>query len=146
MTTKPKNLSALFDPALPMITPWGETVLIPPPSKEDGLIMSAFYAAMYQHSLEPNRCPMCGSRDLDTGNENMNAILDAAKDRPVEEVALSRKVYDYLISNGISDGDLTKMGFYALTYWIIGEEAADEWVASSAGKADGEAADPAPKA
>ncbi|RTE47890.1 hypothetical protein [Actinobaculum sp. 352] len=129
------SLSGMFTPPLVITAPDGTDVTIPPPPKEDGLILTAIYTQLARSALDGDPsdvCPTCGTPLAVATNPDLQHVIDT-ETRDIEEIALSKPIYDQLIAGGINGDDLHVMGFYAFMFWVAGKSAADNWVETRVG-------------
>lgn len=131
-----KNLTGLMEPPLE-ITLADQTISIPAWTKETGLLVTAFWTAMYHGNSKPEErvCSECG-QFKPTGFENVDGLLAANREREIEEIILGRDVYDQLV-DVLGANDLYNLSFYVATYRLAGEAAADGWLEQQTAKAAG---------
>ncbi|WP_313276779.1 DUF7426 family protein [Timonella senegalensis] len=91
----------------------GKTYLVPPPSKDDGLLLAAMVAVGY--NTANGHAPAVGD----------SALLLANRDRNVEDVALTPAIHAQMLEDGVPGAHILQAGLYAMYYWTTGEEGAD---------------------
>lgn len=119
-----KDLSAHLTPDLEL--PWkGRTFVVPPPSKEDGLVLTALNAVGIQaFMLTQGACPTChrsGPMEMD---ERTMSVVELVRDRDLGEFSLG-PAYAEMIEAGVPGPDLEMFELYAMYFWTMGEETAD---------------------
>lgn len=139
MTTQPKqvkrkDLSALYAPPLVLLTRAGEEVRVNPPSHKDMLIMQAFYKAQTLNAQREDVCPTCGRVNEGSDISDYEQVWRDNADRDIEEIALGAGVYETLKNNGTPASDIVQMAYYAMVYWMLGEQAADALLEQAAGR------------
>ncbi|WP_263120859.1 hypothetical protein [Cellulomonas sp. RIT-PI-Y] len=135
-----KDLTPYLDPDLEI--PYnGATYLVPPPSKDVGLKLAAINAvgvAAYAAALE--ECPTCGRKGSPEVPADTLALLESMKDQDIAELALGPQAHARMVADGVPAPHIDRFGMYALYYWTLGEETADQiFAAQHGGGASGEA-------
>lgn len=134
-----KDLTAYLTPDLEL--PWRDhTFVVKPPSKDSGIKLAAINALGVQSFLGAlETCPTCGR----TGSiEIPQATLDtieAIGDTEIGVLSLGQDVYDEMLAAGVPGPDVDTFAVYALYYWTLGEETADQIMSAKAGDGAGEA-------
>lgn len=139
-THRAPDMSAMFTPPLILTGPNGIEYKVAAPSYDDGLIMTAFNASI-TNSISPDTdrpdtgaCPTCGQERLTSDHPRVQAILEQAKGRPLEELALGHAVLEKMRADGIAGADIATLATYAMMYWTFGESQANAWVESRTGQ------------
>lgn len=121
-----KDLTQYLTPGLELV--WGErTFTVPPPTKDVGLKLAAVNSAGIQAYLAmADACPSCGRAGAPDGlPEATLALLEAVKDTDLGELSLGT-AYGEMIEAGVPGPHIDQYALYALYYWVLGEEAADQ--------------------
>lgn len=128
-----KDLSAYFEP--PLELPVGDRVFVSqPPSKDTGLKLATINAvgvAVYSASL--GTCQTCGRDGNVELPDETKRILESVGDTDVAELALGKGTYDEMIEAGVPAPHIDTLGLYALYYWTVGEDTADQIMAARHG-------------
>lgn len=136
-----KDLSAYLTPELEL--PYRDTVyVVPPPSKDVGLKLAAINAvgvASYAQLLEA--CPTCGRTGSPEVPAKTLALVESIGNMDVALLSLGQDVYDRMVADGVPGPHIDQLGLYALYYWTLGEQVADQIMAAQhgGGGAPGEA-------
>jgi hypothetical protein len=135
-----KDLTQYLDPDLEI--PYnGKTYLVPPPSKDVGLKLAAINAmgvSVYAAALD--ECPTCGRKGSPEVPADTLALLESMKDQDIAELALGPHTHAQMVTDGVPAPHIDRFGMYALYYWTLGEETADQiFAAQHGGGAPGEA-------
>lgn len=91
----------------------GKTYLVPPPSKDDGLLLAAFIA------LGVNAQNGRKSTDEDL------ALIKKREGADLAEVAFTPAVYQQMVEDGVPGAHIDQAAIYAMYYWTMGEQSAD---------------------
>jgi hypothetical protein len=117
---------------------------VPPPSREDGLKMSAVVAmGSATYTAASKACPVCGRAGDVEFDPSIKPLLEDIKDQPLGVLTLGPKVYAQMNEDGMPEAHQDQYALYALYYWTMGKEAAD---ANFEARYQSEVEDPAPKA
>jgi len=118
-----KNLTALLETLSPALEleHGDKTYVVPPPTKEDGLKMTAVYAYSVQIATKgPGEA-------LDNLTEKQRAIIEALGDEVDDLAPLALgDAYQEMVDDGIPGPHIDIYGQYALYYWVLGETTADK--------------------
>lgn len=119
-----KDLTAFLTPNLELA--WkGRVFVVPPPSKEDGIVLAAL-----------NSVGVGGYIASQSGNgnpeipEKYQAAIEAASERDLAEISLGT-AYQEMLDANVSGPDIDMFALYAHYYWTMGEEVADAILESS---------------
>lgn len=120
-----KDLSAYLSPNLKL--PWKDHVFeIAPPSKEDGLLLSAVNAAgiaQYMNMAAP--CDACGrAAETHEISDDFKNLMESAANRDLGEISLG-DAFQEMQDVGVPGADIDMFALYAFYYWTLGEESAD---------------------
>lgn len=110
----------------------GKVYVVKPPTKDVGLKLAAINALA--------AASWAGSEAVDKVPESMRAIADTVKDADLGELSLGADVYEQMNADGVPGPHIDTYALYALYYWTMGEQSADELIAIRAGKHDPKAA------
>ncbi|GEL47403.1 hypothetical protein CHO01_25190 [Cellulomonas hominis] len=127
-----KDLTDYLDPDLE-IAYRGKTYTAPPPDKDTGLKLAAVNAmgvAVYSAALE--ECPTCGRKGSPEVPADTLAVIESIKDKDVAELALGA-AHAEMVADGVPGPHIDRFGLYALYYWTMGEETADQIFAAQHG-------------
>lgn len=125
-----KDLSAYLAPNLEL--PWnGRTFVVPPPTKDVGLKLAAVNAAGVAAFMSmSDQCPTCGrSGAPEELPERTKELLAQVENMDLGELSLG-PAYREMVDAGVPAPDLAMFEVYALYYWTLGEEAADQIMAA----------------
>lgn len=126
-----KDLTDFLTPNLEL--KWRDKVfVVPPPSKEDGLVMTAIHVAgvnVYNSTQTP--CDACGRSGNVEMDERTSARLALAGDRDLGEFSLG-PAYGEMLEAGVPGPDIELFELWAFYYWVLGETVADEIIAQRA--------------
>lgn len=102
-----------------LVTLGGRDYSIPPPSVADARIIVAF-AVLAEHRLGLVKA------------EPDSALLELANAQtdPLPVITLGQAVYDQMITDGVSETTISRVGYYGMHYWARGKVQAD-WLASA---------------
>ncbi len=117
-----------------LVTLGGRDYSVPPPSVADARIIVAF-AVLAEHRLGLVR------------TEPDPALLELANAQtdPLPVITLGRAVYDQMVTDGVSDTTISRVGYYGMHYWARGKVQAD-YLAAAMWAPDKDVTDTAPKA
>jgi len=134
-----KDLKAYFKPDLEL--PWGDRTFVShPPTKDAGLKLAAVNAAGVQaYFTAADTCPTCGRTGEVELPESTRDLLESIGDEDVARLALGEDCYDQMVAAGVPGPHIDTMGMYALYFWTLGEETADQIMAAAAGDGAGKA-------
>lgn len=126
-----KDLTAYLSPNLEL--PWRDrTFVVPPPSKDTGLKLAAINAVgVATYSLMSEKCPTCGHAadgELEV-SPRTREIYDALGDIDLGELSLG-SAFAEMTEAGVPGADVDMFAVYAMYYWTLGEETADEVMAA----------------
>ncbi len=94
--------------------PLGGTVYhVPPPTKENGLILASFIA------LGIN-----AARGADSNEADIARVQDHAETN-LAAISLGSEVYAQMVADGVPEAHIDQAAIYAMYYWTMGEESAD---------------------
>ena len=137
-----KDLTAFLAPDLEL--PWrGQAFTVPPPTKDVGLKLAAINAAGVQAYLSlQDACPTCGRAGAGEGMpDETREMLESIKGVDLGELSLGPVAFQAMLDAGVPAPDLDMFAVYALYYWVLGEETADQIMETTrGGGASGEAA------
>ncbi|WP_435298539.1 DUF7426 family protein [Timonella sp. A28] len=124
-----KDLSAFLTPNLELT--WRDrTFIVPPPSREDGLTMTAINTAgALAYAVAQGACPTCHRSDHIELDDRQKELVALAKNRVLAELSLGG-AYTEMLEAGVPGPDIELFELYAFYYWVLGESAADEWIAA----------------
>ncbi len=95
----------------------GRTYQVPPPSVDaGGKILAAAARGEVVLGIEQGPIP-----------EELQRVLDSIQ--PGEHPALSERVYQQMVDDGVSQVELDRMSYYAVFYWARGKAYADRLAA-----------------
>ena len=92
----------------------GHTYHVPPPTKEDGLILTSFVALAVNTANGQQSTPA----DLER--------LNSSAERSLAELSLTSDVYEQMLADKVPGVHIDQAAIYAMYYWTMGEKAADE--------------------
>lgn len=124
-----KDLTSFLVPNL-VIGHHGTEFVVSPPSKDDGLLLTAIHAAGIA------AFSAAGGDVADSLTDTQRKLLDAAKDRDLGEVSLG-DAYAEMVAAGIPGPHIDQYALYAMYYWVLGEDVADQIIAARYGQGDG---------
>lgn len=131
-----KDLSAYLTPALELTDESGRTWTVQPPSKDAGLKLAAINAVGTQvYALSLEVCPTCGKPGAPQIPADTLAIIDSIGSADVASLSLGRDVYDAMLAADVPGPHIDLFGLYALYYWTLGEQVADQIMSASHGGA-----------
>src|SRR5690625_1034383 len=126
-----KDLSEYLTPDLEL--PHGGKVYpVKPPTKNTGLILAAINAL--------GAAAWSGPEAVDKVPQSMRDLAKTVEDKDLGELSLGEDVYRQMNEDGVPGPHIDTFALYALYYWTIGEESADQLIALRAGKHDPKAA------
>ncbi|MFD2839329.1 hypothetical protein ACFSYH_01925 [Populibacterium corticicola] len=91
----------------------GKTYLVPPPTKENGLILASFIA------LGIN-----AARGADSSEEDIARVQENT-DTNLATISLGGEVHAQMLADGVPEAHIDQAAIYAMYYWTMGEESAD---------------------
>lgn len=104
----------------------GKKYVVPPPSKDDGLLLAIIDAigvtAVFGQGGDP----------IENLTDTQKAMFEAAKDRDLGDISLG-PVYKEMVDDGVPGPHIDQYAFYAMYYWVRGEEMADAILEQIAG-------------
>lgn len=109
----------------------GREYHVKPPTKENGQKLAALhaYGLLAYAESQGDKCPNCGRprEDIDLPEET-KALIErmAANGETLEDIALGADVAAQMEADGVPAAHTADMAFYALYYWLFGEELADK--------------------
>lgn len=123
-----KDFTKLLTPNLELVV-GDKTYSVEPPSKEDGKIMMALNVVGVQaFTAAAGSCEVCGRGGTPDLDPSIKALVDANAGRDLGELSL-RNCYARMCEE--LDGPLLeRLEYYAFYYWTLGEQFADEWLAT----------------
>ncbi|MDO5500424.1 MAG: hypothetical protein Q4F67_12180 [Propionibacteriaceae bacterium] len=125
-----KDLTAYLSPNLEL--PWnGVTFVVPPPSRETGAILTAINLAgvAAYTSATGESCAACGRSGTVELSEKVQDLVRAAEDKDLGELSLG-PAYQQMLDAGVPAPDLELFELYALYYWTMGEDVADQIISA----------------
>lgn len=133
-----KDLTAYLAPDL-VLKVGDRTYRVPPPSKDVGIKLAAINAAGVAAFLAlQDKCPTCGRvaapEDL---SEDTRNLLESIKDTDVGELSLGADTYRQMLDDGLPGPHVDTLALYALYYWTLGEETADQILDAQAREKEG---------
>ena len=131
-----KDLTDFLSPNLEL--PWqGRVFIVPPPSREVGLILAALSTQSMVASIAVGgACPTCHRSDIPEVEGRQKTLLESAQDKDLGELSLG-SAYQEMIDAGVPGPDLELFELYAFYYWVYGEVSADTWLVEFRGKKHG---------
>ncbi len=127
-----KDLTAFLVPDL-TIGYHGKEFVVPPPSKDDGLLLTAVSAMGVAAFVGGD-----GKDATKALTSTQRKMLEAAKDRDLGEVSLG-PAYKEMVEAGIPGPHIDQYALYSMYYWVMGEEVADQIMEARYGQGDGSA-------
>lgn len=109
-----KDLSAFLTPNLDL-KHGSKVYSVPPPSKETGLVLAA---------INSIGLSAVAGKTYEDAPESQRAIIEKYKDTDLGELSLG-PVYQQMIDDGVPGPHIDLYAQYALYYWVLGEDAAD---------------------
>lgn len=129
-----KDLTNFLDPDL-VFSHHGKTYTVPPPSKDDGLLLAALSIAGAS-VLDEAMGRGDGQDPTDNLTPKQKKLVNAAKDRDLGEISLG-PAYKQMVKDKLPGRHIDQYAVYAMYYWVLGEQVADALM-----DARGEAAGP----
>lgn len=129
-----KDLSQYLTPDL-QLPHGGKVYTVKPPTKNVGLILAAINAL--------GAAAWSGPDAVDKVPQSMRDLAASVEDTDLGELSLGEDVYRQMNEDGVPGPHIDTYALYALYYWTMGEETADQLIALRAGKTDPKAAAPA---
>lgn len=126
-----KDLTAFLAPDL-VIKHHGTQFVVPPPTKNDGLLLAAI------HTVGIAAFTGDGGDPTESLSPAQKAIFEAAKDRDLGEVSLG-PAYAEMVEAELPGPHIDQYALYAMYYWVLGEATADQILASRYGGTGGDA-------
>lgn len=126
-----KDLSEYLTPDLEL-PHGGKVYTVKPPTKNTGLILAAINAL--------GAAAWSGPEAVDKVPQSMRDLAKTVEDKDLGELSLGEDVYRQMNEDGVPGPHIDTFALYALYYWTIGEESADQLIALRAGKHDPKAA------
>lgn len=132
-----KDLTAYLSPGLDL-TLGDHTYHVDPPSKDTGIKLAAINAmSISVWAKLTEACPTCGrSGSPDTPPETL-ALVESMGNVELGELSLGA-VYGQMVADGVPGAHIDQAAVYALYYWTLGADVADQIIATQAGEAAGE--------
>jgi hypothetical protein len=128
-----KDLTAYLTPDL-VLAHAGTTYTVMPPSKDVGIKLAAINAVgVASYAAVLDQCPTCGRAGSPDVPAETLALVESMGDIDVAALALGQDVYDRMVADGVPGPHIDQMGLYALYYWTLGEETADQIFAAQHG-------------
>lgn len=128
-----KDLTAYL--AQPLVLPWRDKEFtVAPPSKAVGVKLAAINAvgvATYAAMLE--ECPTCGRAGTVEVPEETRRVADSLEKVDLADLSLGKIAHRAMVKAGIPQPDIDLFALYALYYWTVGEEIADQIIAARYG-------------
>src|SRR5690625_2081119 len=117
-----KDITDFLDPDL-VFSHHGKEYVVPPPSKDDGLLLAALSVAGASVMDEA----MGRGDGQDPTNKltpKQRKLVNAAKDRDLGEISLG-PAYKQMVKDKLPGRHIDQYAIYAMYYWIMGEQVAD---------------------
>lgn len=108
-----------------------KTYTVEPPSRVDGLKMAAIVAlGTATFAAAKDQCPVCGrTAELDNGDA-LSSLVEDIKDQPLGWLTLGKSVVQEMDADGIPEVHQDQYALYALYYWTMGKDQADQHFAA----------------
>lgn len=120
-----KDLSQYLTPNLELKVA-DKTYVVPPPSKDAGLKLAAVNAVGVAAFVSmQDQCPTCGRSGSPEIPESTQAIFDSLSDVDLGELSLG-PAYQQMLADDVPGPHIDTLAMYALYYWTLGEETADQ--------------------
>ena len=125
-----KDLSEYLTPDLEL-PHGGKVYVVKPPTKDVGLKLAALSVVGIS--------AFAGKDGLDKVPAEQRGVVDALKDTDLGELSLG-DAYRQMVEDEVPGPHIDMYAVYAMYYWTMGEQVADEWIKMRAGKTDPKAA------
>lgn len=121
-----KDLSEYLTPDLEL-PHGGKVYTVKPPTKDVGLKLAALSVVGIS--------AFAGKDGLDQVPAEQRGIVEALKDTDLGELSLG-DAYQQMVDDGVPGPHIDMYAVYAMYYWTMGEQVADEWIKMRSGKTD----------
>jgi len=122
-----KDLTSFLVPDL-VLNHHGKQYVVPPPSKDDGLLLAALNVVGIS-AMDNALGSGDGSDPAERLTPTQRKLYEAAKDRDLGEISLG-PAYKKMVKDKIPGPHIDQYAIYAMYYWVMGEDIADQIFAS----------------